>query len=134
MEEITIHRLEAVPKGNGGVKLERVPEKGWPELGVEYDIGIVQIDDKNARALGWRTGYPVDNPCDEGGKGRVYAPKGFRVGEIAFVQMNDSMLTASTMDADSVDSFLENLSRAEAMHAAGVIGKYSLVGEIKHCF
>jgi hypothetical protein len=132
--EITLHRLEAIEDMAGGARLEKVANKGWPELGVEYDVGIAQIDDKNARALGWRTGYPVDNPCDGGGNGRVYAPRGFEVGEIAFVQMNDPMLTLSTMDIGSIDSFLESLDKAEAMHATEIIGKYSLIGEIIACY
>ena len=135
ISKLSLHRLEAISDGRGRIRLERVAEKPNKEnLGVEYGIGIRQIDDKNARVLGWRSPDSGYLECDEGASGTVYAPKGFRVGEICFCKINDAMVTASTMDMSSVDSFLDSLGRAEAMHAAKILGKYTLVGEITLCY
>ena len=131
---LTLHRLELIAE-NGESRMEKVPvDSNTGKLGIEYGFKIRKINDTSAVALGWRTPDTAYVSCDEGPSGRVYAPGGFRQGNVAFVQIDDPMIRASQMDIQSIDSFLDSLGKAEAMQRAGIMEQYSVVGEITSFF
>ncbi|MBW2965701.1 hypothetical protein KY342_01200 [Candidatus Woesearchaeota archaeon] len=131
MPRLFLHRVEPVER-DGRIVLEKVPEK--PEqanMGVTYTLEIILLDQTHAKTYGWSTGYPLGG--GEGGpKGIVYAPNGFGEGEIAFVDINDALLSMSRMDNSSLDLFLKNLDRANVEQAIDKLQGFSLIGEIKY--
>ncbi len=128
MPALYLHRVEPIEK-DGRIVLEKVPEKPEQQnLGVEYELEIKILDLTHAKAYGWSTGYPT--PCDEGLQGSVYAPKGFRKGELAFVNINDELLSLSKMDNSSIDLFIANLGRAGLSQTIDRLQGFSLIGEI----
>ena len=60
----------------------------------------------------------------------VYAPKGFRKGELAFVNINDELLSLSKMDNSSIDLFLTNLDKAGLAQTIDRLQGFSIMGEI----
>ncbi len=131
MQRLYLHRVEPARK-DGRFVLEKVPERPECEnCGVKYRLAIEQLGSIHAKAYGWSTGYPL--PCDEGPIGRVYAPMGFKKGNIAYVQMDDFMVSAAEMENFSIEGFIDNLEKGEAV--ASVIRQlkqFSLVGEIMY--
>lgn len=130
MSRLYLHRMEPVEK-DGRIVLEKVPENVEQcNCGVDYKFEIKLLDSTHAKSYGWSTGYP--SPCDEGPKGRVYAPKGFKKGNLAFITVDDWLLSVSKMSINSIDDFLANLEKADVAKAIDTLQGFSLIGEISY--
>ncbi len=128
MATLYLHRLNLVER-EGVFKLEKVPEnKEQCNCGVHYRLSTSPIDENHARVHGWDTGYP--SGCDGGAKGTIYAPKGFKRGERAFVDVDDWLLSVSKKDNSSLDKFLANIEKAGVLLEIDRLQGFSLIGEV----
>ena len=128
MATLYLHRLNLVER-EGIFKLEKVPEnKEQHNFGVRYRLSISLIDENHAKVHGWDTGYPTG--CDGGVKGTIYAPKGLKKRELVFVDVNDELLSVSKEDNSSLDKFLANLEKSEALLEIDKLQGFSFIGEI----
>jgi len=128
MPRLFLHRVEPIRK-DGTVTLEKVPEVKY-NIGVKYKLTIKPLNDNYARAYGWASGdYPMAS--DEGPQGNIYAPDGFGMGKIVFVDVNDELLSVSQKDNTSIDKFLENLKDADLTQSIDQMQGFSLVGKIE---
>jgi hypothetical protein len=134
---LELHRMRPVETQQGYTleKLDEDPEEH--NLGVIYRFGISLFDKNHGMLHGWATGAGYLD-YDSGAVGVLYAPNGFEEGELAFVYMDDWLLSsakrlsAKELQGTPMERFLDSLRKSDIEQMIEYIQGFSLVGEIKN--